>query len=276
MHASSSTRWEADVYEIDGLSPAISIDQKGASRNPRSTVGTVTEIYDHLRLLFARIGIPHCPNGHPIERQSVQQIVDQVLTLPMGTRLLVLAPLIKDRKTEGDRIFEAARRQGFVDRVDGETYDIEDAKLGKYKRHSIEVVVDLPVMPTRPRARRAGRTADRRRPGRHPGPGRRPAGHSIGTAVRLGGKVLITAPPVEASRPVSRARYAKWLRLTGSRSTSSSRATSPSTPRRCLPACTGLGTLPRSTGPSSRTVPKASRKARSCRGPRCRPTRRGG
>src|SRR5919202_4638480 len=133
-----------DVDQIDGLSPAISIDQKGASRNPRSTVGTVTEIYDHLRLLFARIGIPHCPNGHAIERQSVQQIVDQVLALPEGTRLLVLGPLVKDRKTEGDRIFDAARKQGFVRvRVDGEMYDLADApKLDKYKRHSIEVVVD--------------------------------------------------------------------------------------------------------------------------------------
>ena len=80
------------------------IDQKGASRNSRSTVGTVTEIYDHLRLLFARIGIPHCPNGHAIERQTVQQIVDQVLSLPEGTRLLVLGPLINDRNTEGDRV----------------------------------------------------------------------------------------------------------------------------------------------------------------------------
>ncbi|HEX5239938.1 MAG TPA: hypothetical protein VFW20_02970, partial [Candidatus Limnocylindrales bacterium] len=117
-----------DVDQIDGLSPAISIDQKGASRNPRSTVGTVTEIYDHLRLLFARVGHPHCPNGHEIERQSVQQIVDQVLALPEGTRLLVLGPLIKDRKTEGDRVFEAARKQGFVRvRVDGQTYDLSEA-----------------------------------------------------------------------------------------------------------------------------------------------------
>src|SRR6185295_11729727 len=99
---------------------------------------------DHLRLLFARIGIPHCPNGHAIERQSVQQIVDQVLEFPEGTRLLVLGPLIKDRKTEGDRIFEAARKQGFVRvRVDGETYDLSEAPtLDKYKRHTIEVVVD--------------------------------------------------------------------------------------------------------------------------------------
>src|SRR6266704_3382755 len=87
-----------DVDHIDGLSPAISIDQKGTTHNPRSTVGTVTEIYDYLRLLYARTGHPHCPNGHPIERQTVQQIVDQILALPGGTRLLVLGPLIKDRK----------------------------------------------------------------------------------------------------------------------------------------------------------------------------------
>src|SRR5512142_2491149 len=134
-----------DVDQIDGLSPAISIDQKGASRNPRSTVGTVTEVYDHLRLLFARIGHPHCPTcGREIARQSVQQIVDQILRLPEGTRLLVLGPLIKDRKTEGDRVFEAARRQGFVRvRVDGALYDLSEAPtLDKYRRHSIEVVVD--------------------------------------------------------------------------------------------------------------------------------------
>src|SRR5437763_6149769 len=138
-----------DVDQIDGLSPAISIDQKSTSRNPRSTVGTVTEIHDYLRLLYARIGHPHCPNGHPIERQTVQQIVDQVLSLPEGTRLLVLGPLIKDRKTEGDRVFEAARRQGFVRvRVDGEMYELADAPttLDKYKRHSIEVVRDRYVV----------------------------------------------------------------------------------------------------------------------------------
>ena len=115
-----------DVDQIDGLSPAISIDQKGASRNPRSTVGTVTEIYDYLRLLFARIGHPHCPNcGREIERQAVSQMVDQVLAMPEDTRLLVLGPLVKDRKTEGDRVFEGARKQGFVRvRVDGEQYDL--------------------------------------------------------------------------------------------------------------------------------------------------------
>src|SRR6201981_640756 len=88
-----------DVDQIDGLSPAISIDQKSASRNPRSTVATVTEVYDYLRLLFARIGHPHCPNGHEIQRQSVQQIVDQILALPDGARILVLGPLIRDRTT---------------------------------------------------------------------------------------------------------------------------------------------------------------------------------
>ena len=134
-----------DVDQIDGLSPAISIDQKGASRNPRSTVGTVTEIYDYMRLLFARIGHPHCPKcGREIERQTVSQIVDQVLAMAEGTRLLVLGPLIKDRKTEGDRVFEGARKQGFVRvRVDGEQYDLSEAPtLDKYKRHTIEVVVD--------------------------------------------------------------------------------------------------------------------------------------
>src|SRR3954462_15035441 len=134
-----------DVDQIDGLSPAISIDQKGVSRNPRSTVGTVTEIYDHLRLLFARAGHPHCPVcGREIERQSVSQIVDQLLALPEGTRLLVVGPLIKDRKTEGDRVFEGARKQGFVRvRVDGVQYDLSDAPtLDRNKRHTIEAVVD--------------------------------------------------------------------------------------------------------------------------------------
>src|SRR4026208_367540 len=114
-----------DVDQIDGLSPAISIDQKGASRNPRSTVGTVTEVYDYLRLLFARIGHPHCPVcGREIQRQTVQQIVDQIQALPDGARLLVLGPLIKDRKTEGDRVVDGARRQGFVRvRGDGELDD---------------------------------------------------------------------------------------------------------------------------------------------------------
>ena len=119
-----------DVDQIDGLSPAISIDQKGASRNPRSTVGTVTEIYDYLRLLFARIGHPHCPQ-RPRDRapERPQQIVDRILALPDGARILILGPLIRDRKTEGDRVFEAARKQGFVRvRVDGELLDLDEVQ----------------------------------------------------------------------------------------------------------------------------------------------------
>src|SRR5215813_5965129 len=117
-----------DVDYIEGLSPAISIDQKGASRNPRSTVGTVTEIYDYLRLLFARAGRPHCPNcGRPIEQQTVQQIVDSILDLPAGKRLMILAPVISDRKGNHTGVLEDARRAGFVRvRVDGTVYDLED------------------------------------------------------------------------------------------------------------------------------------------------------
>ncbi|HEX5480304.1 MAG TPA: excinuclease ABC subunit UvrA [Dehalococcoidia bacterium] len=134
-----------DVDYIEGLSPAISIDQKGASRNPRSTVGTVTEIYDYLRLLYARAGTPHCPVcGRPIERQTVQQIVDAILAIEPGKKLLILAPIIRDRKGEHQHVFEDARRAGYVRvRVDGRTRDLgEDIDLDKKKKHTIEVVVD--------------------------------------------------------------------------------------------------------------------------------------
>jgi excinuclease ABC subunit A len=134
-----------DVDHIDGLSPAISIDQKGTSRNPRSTVGTVTEIYDYLRLLYARIGRPHCPNcGKPIEQQSVQQMASTLLQLPARTRLLILAPVIRDRKGEHAAVLEEIRRQGFVRvRVDGVVTDLDEPiNLAKTKKHTIEVVVD--------------------------------------------------------------------------------------------------------------------------------------
>src|SRR3990170_8091328 len=134
-----------DVDYIEGLSPPISIDQKGASRNPRSSVGTQTEIYDYLRLLFARAGTPHCPKcGRVIERQTVQQIVDAILSLPAGKRLLILAPIIRDRKGEHSHVFEDARKAGFVRvRVDGRVRDLdEEFSLDKNKRHTIEVVVD--------------------------------------------------------------------------------------------------------------------------------------
>ena len=138
-----------DVDSIDGLSPAISIDQKTTSKNPRSTVGTVTEIYDYLRLLWARIGVPHCPKcGKEIRQQSVDQIIDQLMALPQGTRMQVLAPVIRGRKGEYQRVFEDARRSGFVRvRVDGSIYDLsEDIKPDKNLKHTIEIVVDRLVV----------------------------------------------------------------------------------------------------------------------------------
>jgi excinuclease ABC subunit A len=279
-----------DVDQIDGLSPAISIDQKGASRNPRSTVGTVTEIYDHLRLLFARIGQPHCPDGHPIERQSVQQIVDQVLALPEGTRLLVLGPLIKDRKTEGVGIIDAARRQGFVRvRVDGEQYDIAEnpPKLDKYKRHSIEVVVDRYVVRHAEAPDGAARAADGRpidpETGQViPDPDASRLADSIETALRLGEGAVIIAPPHGTTRRRTSTSVvtasATAARTTASPSTSWNRARSRST-LRMAPA-----PVARASGPSwrsirrcsSRTRPRAWVAARSGPAACCRPTSRGG
>ncbi|HHY96172.1 MAG TPA: excinuclease ABC subunit UvrA, partial [Firmicutes bacterium] len=138
-----------DVDLIEGLSPAICIDQKAGSRNPRSTVGTVTEVYDYLRLLFARIGKPHCPRcGRPISSMTVDQMVDRVLALAEGTRLLVLAPLVRGRKGEHLKVLEDLRRAGYVRaRVDGEVLDLgSDIQLEKYKRHTIEAVVDRIVV----------------------------------------------------------------------------------------------------------------------------------
>ena len=138
-----------DVDGIDGLSPAISIDQKTTSKNPRSTVGTVTEIYDYLRLLYARIGIPHCPVcGREIKQQTVDQIVDQVLALPEKTKIQILAPTVRGKKGEHQKEFEAARRSGFVRaRVDGLVYDLnETISLEKNKKHTIEIVVDRLVV----------------------------------------------------------------------------------------------------------------------------------
>lgn len=141
-----------DVERIEGLSPAISIDQKSTNRNPRSTVGTVTEIYDYFRLLYARIGIPHCPNcGREIKKQTVDQIVDQIMALPEGTKIQLLAPVVRGRKGEHAKVFERARRSGYVRvRVDGNLYDLteeaEDFKVEKNIKHSIEIVVDRLVV----------------------------------------------------------------------------------------------------------------------------------
>lgn len=138
-----------NVERIDGLSPAISIDQKSTNRNPRSTVGTVTEIYDYFRLLYARIGIPHCPEcGKEIKKQSVDQMVDQIMTLPEGTRVQLLAPVVRGRKGEHQKVLERAKRSGYVRiRIDGNLYELtEEIKLDKNIKHNIEIVVDRLVI----------------------------------------------------------------------------------------------------------------------------------
>ncbi len=144
-----------DVDHIEGLSPAISIDQKTTSRNPRSTVGTVTEIYDYMRLLWARVGVPHCPKcGKEILRQTIDQIIDQILALPEGTRIQIMAPVVRGRKGEHARVFEDARKSGYVRaRVDGNLYDLsEEIPMDKNKKHTIEIVVDRLVV--KPEVRR--------------------------------------------------------------------------------------------------------------------------
>ncbi len=161
-----------DVDGIDGLSPAVSIDQKGAPRNPRSTVGTVTEIYDYLRLLYARVGQPHCPQcDRPITRQSREQIVDRVLDLEAGTRVQILGPIVRGRKGEYRQLFDDLRRQGFARvRADGIVYDLsEEIPLDKNRKHSIEVVVDRLVIGADVRSRLAD---------------------SVETALKLGGGVV--------------------------------------------------------------------------------------
>jgi excinuclease ABC subunit A len=163
-----------DVDQIEGLSPAVSIDQRGASSNPRSTVGTTTEIYDYLRLLYARIGIPHCPVcGREVQQQTADQIIDAVAALPEGRRIQILAPLIKDRKGHHQQVFEDVRKAGYVRvRVDGELRDVNDPiELDRYKNHTIEAVVDrLIIKPDLERSRLAD---------------------SIETALRLGDGMVI-------------------------------------------------------------------------------------
>ncbi|MEE1108573.1 MAG: ABC-ATPase UvrA, partial [Lachnospiraceae bacterium] len=138
-----------DVESIEGLPPAISIDQKSTNRNPRSTVGTVTEIYDYMRLLYARVGTPHCPNcGRVIERQSVDQMVDRIMSLPEKTRLQLLAPVVRGRKGRHEKIFEQAKKSGYVRVIaDGNMYELsEEITLDKNQKHNIEIVVDRLVV----------------------------------------------------------------------------------------------------------------------------------
>jgi excinuclease ABC subunit A len=182
-----------DVDLIEGLSPAISIDQKGASRNPRSTVGTITEVYDYMRLLFARAGRPHCPNcGREIQRQTVQEIVDAVQSLPEGSRIMVLAPIIKDRKGEHQKILEDLRKAGYVRaRIDGEVRDLDaNIELEKYKMHTIEAVIDRLVIRA-PEEVGAGIDADRSR-----------LADSVETALKLS-KGIVVISVMDDGRPTT-------------------------------------------------------------------------
>ena len=203
-----------DVDFIEGLSPAISIDQKSASRNPRSTVGTITEIYDYLRLLYARIGVPHCPNcGRLITRQTPQQIVDRVLQLADGTRFQVLAPVVRGRKGEYSGLLDELAGQGFTRaRVDGEVVDLPaKLELERYEQHTIEVVVDRLV-------RRAG--IERR------------LTDSLETALRIAegvAEVEIVARRGRRRARRSRSPSTSRARTAASRTTSSRPATSRST-----------------------------------------------
>ncbi|MDP9271828.1 MAG: excinuclease ABC subunit UvrA [Chloroflexota bacterium] len=224
-----------DVDQIDGLSPAISIDQKGASRNPRSTVGTVTEIYDHLRLLFARIGRMHCPIcGREIARQTVEQMVDQLYALPEGTRLMIMAPLVHDRKGEHEKLLAGAKQAGFVRvRVDGQLRDLdEEITLDKKYKHSIDVVVDRLVI-------RHGEADG--------GDGSRPdatrMADSIETALRLAEGTLLVHLPDEGKQGTDRLfseRYA-CPEHGGSFEEPAPRNFSFNSPHGACPACTGLG-----------------------------------
>jgi len=217
-----------DVDYIEGLSPAISIDQKGANRNPRSTVGTQTEIYDYLRLLFARAGTPHCPKcGRVIERQTVQQIVDAILSLPAGKRLLILAPIIRDRKGEHAHVFEDARKAGFVRvRVDGQVRDVEEeVSLDKNKRHAIEVVVDRLVTEA---AGGSGSAANANR-----------LSDSVETALKLGGGVALVAVEDEGERLYS--EHFACAECGISLGEIAPRNFSFNSPHGACPDCTGLG-----------------------------------
>ncbi|MBN1399350.1 MAG: excinuclease ABC subunit UvrA, partial [Anaerolineae bacterium] len=220
-----------DVDQIDGLSPAISIDQKSTSRSPRSTVGTVTEIYDYLRLLYARVGIPHCPNcGREISRQTVQQIVDSVLALPDGTRLMILAPLVRDRKGEHKRIIADLRKAGYVRaRIDGTVYDLDtEIVLDRYKMHTIEVVIDRLV---------ARQASPDRTEGADEARGR--LADSVETALRLGDGVVIVSI-VDGEERIYSEKYA--CPTCGiSLPEFEPRSFSFNSPHGACPTCTGLG-----------------------------------
>ncbi|UCH32930.1 MAG: excinuclease ABC subunit UvrA [Armatimonadota bacterium] len=211
-----------DVDNIEGLSPAVSIDQKSATHNPRSTVGTVTEIYDHLRLLYARIGTPHCPEcGREIARQSLEQMVERVEGLPEGTRILILGPVVKGRKGEYRAVLDDIRKQGFVRvRADGEVRELsEDIKLARYKQHTIEVVVDRLVV----------------KPGL-----RQRLSDSMATALKIGGGM--TSVQVVDGEQLDFSEQASCLHCERSFTELEPRMFSFNSPYGACPACGGLGT----------------------------------
>jgi len=211
-----------EVDYIEGLSPAVSIDQKGPSRNPRSTVGTVTEIYDYLRLLFARVGHPHCPKcGREIAMQTVQQIVDAIQALPENNRILILAPLVRDRKGEYQAIFDNLRKAGYVRvRVDGRIYDLsEEIQLDKNKKHSIEAVVDRLVI---------GQSGSQSR-----------IADSVETALKLGAGVVLVS--IVDGEELLFSEHFACIHCGISLGEIAPRTFSFNSPHGACPACTGLG-----------------------------------
>ncbi|MBC8448442.1 MAG: excinuclease ABC subunit UvrA [Chloroflexi bacterium] len=219
-----------DVDQIEGLSPAISIDQRGASSNPRSTVGTVTEIYDYLRLLYARIGQPHCPQcGQPITQQTAQQIVDAILDMPDDSRVQILAPLIKDRKGEHKAVFDDVRRAGYVRvRVDGQVQDVdEEIQLDRYKMHTIEAVVDRLIIRDGGDGTDVSRLTD-----------------SVETALKLGGGVVVVSDVTDPEQSRNRlfSEHFACVQCGISLPEIEPRTFSFNSPHGACPTCTGLGT----------------------------------
>jgi excinuclease ABC subunit A len=213
-----------DVEFIEGLSPAISIEQKSVSKNPRSTVGTVTEIYDYLRLLYARIGHPHCPKcGKEIQQQSASQIIDQLMTLKEGTKFIVLAPMIRGRKGEYKKLFEDIQRQGYVRiRVNGEIHDVtDDIKLDKYKKHNIDVVVDRLMAKNDMRKRLAD---------------------SVETALHLGNGIAYINLPDEKNKDLIFSEHFACVDCGISFEELAPRMFSFNSPHGACPVCHGLGT----------------------------------
>lgn len=234
-----------DVDQIEGLSPAISIDQKGAGRNPRSTVGTVTEVYDYLRLLYARVGQPHCPNcGEPITQQTATQIVDSILELPEGTRLLILAPIIKDRKGHHKSVFEELQKQGFVRaRVNGEIYEVSEVPdLDRYKMHTIDAVVDrIVVRQPQVDPQADGELDDELVPGMDV----QRLSDSVETALRLGNGVLEVSDVTDSEHAVERtySEHFSCAKCGTSLPEIEPRTFSFNSPHGACPTCAGLGTL---------------------------------